>query len=95
MVTAQASTGSQNFSSQMPLADPDQPRERLRLGAPFDRRDLLDHQRERERRQHVEMLVEALQHRPHGDEFGDDADDGAAGERQQEAGARSAGRASA
>ncbi len=66
-------------------ADPDQLRERLRLGAPFDRRDLLDHQRDRERREHVEMLIEVFEHRPYRDEFGDDADDGAAGERQQEA----------
>ena len=66
-------------------ADAEQARKRLRLGAPFDRRDLLDHQRHRERRKHVEVLVEAFQHRPHRNEFGDDADDGAAEQRQQEA----------
>jgi hypothetical protein len=67
-------------------AQPNQPRKRLRLGAPFDRRHLLDHQRQRQCREHIEMLVEAFQHRPHRDEFGDDADDGAAEQRQQEAG---------
>ena len=31
------------------------------------------------------MLVEAFQHRPHRDDLGDDAEQGAAGERQDEA----------
>ena len=68
MVTAQASIGSQNFWSSQPRSigiDRDQQRERLRLGAALDGGDLLDHQREGERRQHVEVLLDALQHRPH------------------------------
>ena len=67
-------------------ADAEHARERLRLGAPLDRGDLLDHQREREGREHVEVLLEALQHRPHRHELGDDADDGASRQRQNEGG---------
>ena len=63
--------------------DVEQPRKRLRLGAPFDRGELLDHQRQRQRREHVEMLVQALEHRPHGDDLGDDAEHRAAGQRKQ------------
>ncbi len=60
-------------------------RKRLRLRAPLDRGVLLDDQRERERREHVEVLVEAFQHWPHRHDFGDDAEQRAACERQDEA----------
>ena len=83
-MAAQASIGSQNCWSSQPRADIEQARKRLRLGAPFDRGELLDHQRERERREHIEMLLEALQHRPHRDDLGDDAEHRAAGEREHE-----------
>ena len=56
-----------------------QPREGLRLRAPLQRGQVLDQQRDGERREHVEVLVEAFQHRPHRDEFGDDAEQRAAG----------------
>ncbi len=67
-----------------PASPPDQAGKRLRFGAPFDRRHLLDHQRQRQRRKHVEMLVEALEHRPHRDELGDHPDDRAPKQRQKE-----------
>jgi hypothetical protein len=65
--------------------DVEEARKRPRLGAPFDCRELLHHQRQRQRGEHVEMLVEAFEHRPHGDNFGDDAEHDAAGQRQEEA----------
>ena len=40
---------------------------------------------QRQRREHVEMLVEAFEHRPHGDDLGDDAEHGAAGQHEEEA----------
>ena len=65
--------------------DVEQPRKRLRLRAPFDRGELLDHQRQRQRGEHVEMLVQALEHRPHGDDLGDDAEHRAAGQCEEKA----------
>ena len=55
------------------IADAARGGERLRFGAPFDRRHLLDHQRESERGEHVQMLIQLAQHRPHGDDLGDHA----------------------
>ena len=58
-------------SSGPPVPSAKQPRERAAwLGAPFDRRHLLDHQRESERGEHVQMLIQLAQHRPHRDHFG-------------------------
>ena len=62
-----------------------QPRKRLCLRAPLDRGELLDHQRQREGGEHVKMLIQAFEHRPHGDDLGDDAENGAAGQRKQKA----------
>ena len=53
----------------------------LRLGAPLNRDHVLDHGRERQRREHIEMLVEAFQHRADCDKLGYDADQRRAGER--------------
>ena len=65
------------------FGDWQEPRKRLRLRAPFDRGHLLDHQRQRERREHVEMLVQLRQYRPHRDDLGNDADRRAHRQRQQ------------
>jgi len=62
MVMAQATTGSQNFFVRHAGAPADQARKRLRLGAPFDRRDLLDHSAPPRGSRALEMLVEAFQH---------------------------------
>ena len=60
-------------------------RKRHGIRAEVDRRQLLDHQRGRERGQHVKMLVEALENGTHRHELDDDAENGADRQRQQEA----------
>jgi hypothetical protein len=49
------------------------------------RRQLLDHQGEGERGQHVQMLVQTLENRPHGQNLGDDPEQGAGGKGEKEA----------
>jgi hypothetical protein len=55
------------------------------IRAPLDGGELLDHQRQRQRGEHVEMLVQAFEHRPHRDDLGDDAERRAPGQCKQEA----------
>jgi hypothetical protein len=65
--------------------DRQQARKGLRLRAPLDGGQLLDHQSEGERGQHVQVLIQALQDRPHRHDLGDDAEHGSRSERGDEA----------
>jgi hypothetical protein len=57
----------------------------LRLGAPLNGDELLDHQRQRQGRQHIQMLLQALQHGPDRNDLGQHADQGASREGEHEA----------
>jgi hypothetical protein len=56
-----------------------------RLRAPLDRGELLEQQRQRQRREHVEMLIQTFENGPHRDDFGDDAENRAGRKHKQKA----------